>query len=103
STGIFISGFTPKNKGGMGTIQVAIYSVKYPATRDTVSFVGTAWTTATREVNSTKEFGFYPNPAKDKITIKYPAKDAIAVDIYNILGTKVKSVVHQGTETEISI
>jgi hypothetical protein len=45
----------------------------------------------------------YPNPAKDNIVLKYNTKDPIQIDIYNVLGLRVKSAVHNTNESNIDI
>jgi hypothetical protein len=44
----------------------------------------------------------YPNPAKDNLVLKYQVNKPVEVTIYNVLGSKVSSFIHQGTETTIN-
>jgi hypothetical protein len=88
---------------GQGSIKAVVTSKKNPTNSDTVTFNATAWVTSVNETAKAKVLSFYPNPVKDEITIKYPAKNPIEVSIYNILGSKVKSFVHSGKESSIHI
>lgn len=104
-TGEFIGDFVINNKVGSGTAKIRVYVYGNPSgpVGDTLEYQLNAWPTAVKEVNAAKEFSFYPNPAKDHLTIKYPSKEVLSIHIYNVLGTRVKSVAHQGNETEISL
>ncbi|MDZ4666524.1 MAG: T9SS type A sorting domain-containing protein [bacterium] len=102
-TGEFKGDFVINSKSGNGIAKVACYLKNNPAIVDTVEFQLNAWITSVKEVSNNREFTFYPNPAKDKLVIKYQSRDNINVDIYNVLGSKVKSFNHNGIETEINI
>lgn len=104
-TGEFIGDFVPDGKSGSGKAKVLVYSKNNPTTVfDTLEFQMNGWATAVKEVApQNREFSFYPNPAKDKLTIRYHAKENITIDIYNVLGSKVKSVTLSGFETDINI
>jgi len=54
--------------------------------------------------NSAKkqEASIYPNPAKDNLVLKYQVNKPVEVAIYNVLGSKVSSFIHQGAETTIN-
>lgn len=49
------------------------------------------------------EVSFYPNPAKDVITFKYNSGKTAEIYVYNVLGSRVKTFSHTGTETVINI
>lgn len=51
----------------------------------------------------TSEVSFYPNPAKDMITFRYQSGKTLEIVVYNVLGSKVKTFVHTGSETNINI
>lgn len=103
-TGEFKGDFVPSGKPGSGKAKVLVYSKANPSTVfDTIEFQMNAWPTGLKEASSNREFSFYPNPAKDKLTIKFPAKEGITIDFYNVLGAKVKSIVHSGLESDVNI
>ncbi|OYU94452.1 MAG: hypothetical protein CFE21_15705 [Bacteroidetes bacterium B1(2017)] len=103
-SGEFKGDFAPNGKPGNGKAIVYVYSKKNPSTiNDTIEFQINAWVTAVKEVQNNKEFSFYPNPAKDRLNIKYATKEGISIDIYNVLGSKMKTIMHTGFETEINI
>jgi hypothetical protein len=103
-SGEFKGDFVPDGKSGSGKGKVLVYSKANPTTIfDTLEFQMSAWPTSVKEVQATREFNFYPNPAKDRLTIRYNAKENTSIDIYNVLGSKVKTVVLNGFETDINI
>jgi hypothetical protein len=88
---------------GNGSFGVIIKSVKNSSNADTVILSASAWVTAVNEVSKTKTVSFYPNPVKDQITIKFPVKEGITVEIYNVLGMRVKSFTHSSATTSVNI
>jgi hypothetical protein len=102
-SGEFKGDFVPNGNGGSGKAKVHVYAKSNPNNDDTVEFQITGWATGLKENLLAKEFSFYPNPAKDRLNIKFNTRDAVAIDIYNVLGTKVKSFNHIGSESEFNI
>jgi hypothetical protein len=45
----------------------------------------------------------YPNPVRDRLVIKSNTREQISIDIYNVLGSKVKTFNHNGMETEVNM
>lgn len=101
--GEFKGDFVPNNVSGIGTARVLINSVKFPEMFDTLTYTVNAWVTSVKEVNKSKEISVFPNPAKERVTIKYQTKETVAVEVYNVLGTRVKTIYHNGLESEINI
>jgi hypothetical protein len=54
-------------------------------------------------VKLNKDFSFYPNPAKDELVLKYNSKENFQVEIFNILGSKVKTFSLYGGQTTVNI
>lgn len=102
-TGLFYGDFIPNSIDGTSNLTVVIKSTKNPANADTTTMNAVAWVTAVKEVNKTKAISFFPNPVKDQLTVKFQAKQALTVDIYNILGVKVRTFVHEGASTQVSV
>lgn len=103
NTGTFTLDFFSNGNSGSGVMKVAIKSVKTGYT-DTITAEGKVWPVAVKEtVKQNKEFSFYPNPAKDELVLKYNSKENIQVEIFNILGSKVKSFNLFGGQTSINI
>lgn len=102
-SGIFYADFLPEGNNGTANMVVVVTSIKDPSNTDTLTMTANAWMTAVKEVSKTKAVSFFPNPAKDQLTLKFQAKEALNVDIYNILGVKVKTVVHEGASSQIAI
>lgn len=102
--GEFKGDFSPNNISGSGYAKVLLSSVSNPSLKDTLTFIANAWAVSVKEINkNSSDFSYYPNPAKDKLIIKFNVKEPITIHLFNILGTKVKSFVHSGTESEINI
>jgi hypothetical protein len=88
---------------GNGLVKVVIFAKNNPANNDTLTINANSWITAVKEVNKTQPISFYPNPVKDLLTIKVPVKTTVTVDIYNILGTRVKTFVHSDVSTTVNL
>lgn len=91
------------NTGGLDTTKIQIKSVLNPSVKDTVTFIMNAWLTGVNNVSRENVFSFYPNPVKDVLTFKYNTNSTVNVDIYNILGVKVKSFTHDGNSSRINV
>lgn len=92
-----------KNVSGSGMAKVSIVSKNNPANADTLTINVNSWLTSVNELNKIKTVASYPNPVKDELNIKFPSKDNVTVEIYNILGTRVKSFVHSGMNSQTNI
>lgn len=88
---------------GSGNIKMVLSSVKTPQNADTLNFTGTAWTTGLAETIRKKPLSFYPNPVKDQMTIQFHSKGMVHIDIFNVLGEKVKSFSHEAAKPTISV
>ncbi len=88
---------------GNGLVKVLIFAKNNPANNDTLTINTVSWVTAVNEVTKTKSVSFYPNPVREQLTVKFPAKTDIKVDIYNVLGVKVKSFNHNDLSTTVNV
>jgi hypothetical protein len=102
-TGQIKASYTFNNVGGIDTMKVLIKSVANPSNTDTITFVVNAWMTGVNEIGSSKDISFYPNPVKDQLTVKYSTNSPVVVDIYNIIGVKVKSFTHDGASSTVNV
>lgn len=105
-TGEFKGDFVINDKSGSGSGKVVCYVKSNPSIRDTVEFILNAWVTSVKEtVAVNREMSLFPNPAKDRLVIKYQSnsREPISIDVYNVLGSKVKTINHTGLESEINI
>ncbi|MBU3662872.1 MAG: T9SS type A sorting domain-containing protein [Bacteroidetes bacterium] len=102
-TGEFKGDFVPNSIGGNGRALVQIYAIANPTIRDTVEFIINGWAVGLKEANVNREFTMYPNPVKDRLTIKYNARETVNIEIYNVLGTKVKSISHSSLESDVNV
>lgn len=104
-TGEFKGDFVLNDKSGSGSGKVVCYLKSNPSIRDTVEFILNAWVTSIKENVVSREFSLFPNPAKERLVVKYQSqsREPISMDIYNVLGSKIKSIQHTGFETEINI
>ncbi|MCX6186722.1 MAG: T9SS type A sorting domain-containing protein [Bacteroidetes bacterium] len=98
----FSTGTAPFSPGNANT-KIMFKSARNSASKDTLTVDVKGWATAVKEVAKSKEFSFYPNPAKDNLVLKYSTKEPIQIDIYNILGLRVKTVIYNNNELNIDI
>lgn len=91
------------NTSGLGTAKVIIVAINNPANADTLTINANSWVTGVNEVSKTKNITFFPNPVKDQLTIRFAAKNDITIEIYNVLGTRVKSFTHTGLNSQTNI
>ncbi|MCE2787607.1 MAG: T9SS type A sorting domain-containing protein [Bacteroidota bacterium] len=97
--GLTFSGFA-----GTGNMKVIFKSKQNPAYTDTLFVTANSWTTAYKEVKkSGSEFTFYPNPVKENLHIKFPSTNESRVEIYNVLGMKVKSITNEGSNVVMNV
>lgn len=94
--------FDFQNTQGSGMIKMVLSSNKISANTDTLVFNGTAWTTGLNDVRK-QTLSFYPNPVKDQMTIQFQTKGMVQVEIFNILGARVKSFTHDSSKPTISL
>jgi len=88
------------NVAGTGSAVIVVQSLKYANISDTFSINATAWVTSVKKTTKTQNtLTVYPNPAKDIISISVPSKNAVTIEIFNVLGSKVKVYQHEGGET----
>jgi hypothetical protein len=103
NTGVFLLDFFSNGNSGTGVMKVAIKSVK-TGFSDTIIAEGKVWPVSVKETaKQNKEFSFYPNPAKDELVLKYNSKENFQVEIFNILGSKVKTFSLFGGQTTVNI
>jgi hypothetical protein len=104
-TGEFKGDFVLNDKSGSGAGKVVCYLKSNPSIRDTVEFILNAWITSVKETAVNRELSLFPNPAKDRLVIKYQgvSREPVSMEIYNVLGSKVKSINHTGIETDVNI
>jgi hypothetical protein len=87
---------------GNGRTKIIIKSEK-TGYFDTISVEAKVWAVTVKEVKQNKEFSFYPNPAKDELMVKYFSKESFQIEIYNILGSKVKTFNLNGGQANVNI
>jgi Secretion system C-terminal sorting domain len=91
------------NTSGSGVVKVAIYAKNNTSNADTLTVRPNSWVTSVNEVSKTNTFRFYPNPVKDQLHIKFAASNPVRMELFNILGVKVKSFTHEGQLTSIPV
>jgi hypothetical protein len=92
-----------KNVSGTGTARVAVVCKTNSANSDTLVINVNSWITSVNELSKIKDVCFFPNPVKEQLNLKFQSKEAIAVDIFNVLGTRVKTFIHSGTNSQVNI
>lgn len=94
--------FYSKNVGGTGYVKLLVQFVGKPQSADTLFLSAKGWSTGLKQIRNSAEVSMYPNPARNEISLKYPVTKPVEVSIYNVLGSKVKTFTHSGTETSIN-
>ncbi len=95
--------FDFQNMHGSGSFAIVVSSVKNPTDMDTVTFNANAWLTSVNEVKNQKSIVVYPNPVRDQLNIQYQAKDRVNIEIYNLLGSKVKSFTNEALNNTVHV
>ncbi len=95
--------FYPQSVGGTGTVRVAVWAGSDSANADTLTYSIDAWTVGLKEEVKEKELNVYPNPATSDLTLEFASESTVKVEIYNVLGKKLKSTTHQGRQSKISV
>lgn len=88
---------------GNGQVKVVVKSVSNSNITDTFTMIATSWATGLNDIKKTADVSFYPNPAKDVITIKQNSNKQTEVAIYNVLGSKVKTITVGAGENALNI
>lgn len=102
-TGPLQGDFIFNDIGGNGNVRVVIKSLSNSSMIDTFSMIAKGWATGVNDIKKTNTISFYPNPAKDIITLKQKGNKTIDISIYNILGSIVKNITLNPGENSISI
>ena len=95
--------FYSKNVAGSATVKIRLAYVNGAHDADTITLMAKGWATGLNSAKKQAEVSFYPNPAKDVITLRYNSVKPIEVTVFNVLGAKVKTFTHNGTETALNI
>lgn len=84
---------------GTGIVRIIINSTTITDYEDTITFTVTALPLSLRKVSKqTPQLKVFPNPAKDVIQVEMISKQPATIDVYNVLGAKVKTITHRGDD-----
>jgi hypothetical protein len=89
--------------GGTATVKMVLTYENGSPNSDTATFIVKGWATGLKTIRNAAEISLYPNPSRHEITLKYPVNKPIEVSVYNVLGSRVKTFVHNGSETTFNI
>lgn len=95
--------FIFKDLKGNSQVKVVVESKSNTAVSDTFTMIAASWATGLNDIKKTADVSFYPNPAKDVITIKQNSNKQTEVAIYNVLGSKVKTITVGAGENALNI
>ena len=95
--------FFSKSIPGNATIKIRFSYANGSHNADTLTLMAKGWATGLTTIKKQSVVTFFPNPAKDVVTLKYATTKSIDVVIYNVLGAKVKSFTHSSNETTLNI
>lgn len=80
---------------GVGVMKIRIHSVMDPSISDTFSITATSWLTSVKKSAAPKNLTVYPNPATEYVMVDVPSKTATTIEVYNVLGSKVRTYQHE--------
>jgi len=103
ASGPLKASFDFQNKQATACMVITVNSVKVPANIDTVTYCATSWRTGIAETNSNRSIAAYPNPVKENLNISFPVKDKVTLEIYNVVGAKVKSISTDQSSNSINV
>jgi hypothetical protein len=95
--------FYTKGIPGYATVKIRLAYANGAHNADTITLQAQGWATGLNTLKKQSVVSFFPNPAKDAITLKYTTTNTIDVTVYNVLGAKVKSFTHSSNETTLNI
>ncbi|MFN4972440.1 MAG: T9SS type A sorting domain-containing protein [Bacteroidota bacterium] len=80
---------------GIGVMKIRIYSVMDSSISDTFTITATSWLTSVKKSAALKNLSVYPNPATEYVMVDVPSKTSTAIEVYNVLGSKVHTHQHE--------
>ncbi|MCU0443262.1 MAG: T9SS type A sorting domain-containing protein, partial [Bacteroidia bacterium] len=103
ASGVFYAKFHPNSISGSSNLGIVVRSITNSLNADTVLINVNTWATSVNEASSAKNIALYPNPVKNQLGISYQSTNELYMDIYNVLGVKVKSFTYTNTSGLIDI
>lgn len=95
--------YTFNNVAGADTLRFAIQSLLTPSSVDTLTMYASSWRTGVKEVANSNEVSIYPNPAKDILNVKLNSPLNSTIEIYNVIGVKIKTFSTDGSLSKLNI
>lgn len=83
----FKIGWSLFETAGTGSVTVSVNSKRYPEFKDTITMQIATLVSFTKITQP--DFFVYPNPVKDKMTIRFSNTNSKTIEIYDILGNKI--------------
>jgi hypothetical protein len=84
---------------GTGVVKIVISSTTIAGYEDTITFTVTALPLSVKKVNKhSTQLKVFPNPAKDVIQVEMSSRQPATIEVYNVLGAKVKTITHKGDD-----
>lgn len=96
--------FYPSNTDGIGYNRVIVWRGNDSLNADTLEFNADTWGTSARLIKGgNKDLTVYPNPANKELNLRFEASATATVEIYDVLGKKMKSYTHTGNTSSTNI
>lgn len=87
--GMINTHFYPNNLAGNGFVKIKVYPTNTPADSVILTFHGNATTTDVNKVTPAPQFGVYPNPASNSVSILGSHLQDRTIQIFDALGRKI--------------
>lgn len=96
--------FYPAMTDGTGFNRLIVWRGNDSLNADTVEVTADTWGTTARLVKGgNKDVTVYPNPANNELNLRFEAVGTVSVEIYDVLGKKMKSYTHSGNTSRTDI
>ncbi len=95
--------FYLNNTAGTGHVKVMVWAGNDMANADTAEFTATTWAVNVAKVSNDKEVKIYPNPAGSSLNLDFNTTGTVKVEIFDVLGKKLKSFSHNGESSTYNI
>ncbi len=96
--------FYPQNTAGTGFNRLLVWRGNDSLNADTVEYTADTWGNSARLIRgSNKDLTVYPNPANKELSLRFEASTTASVEIFDVLGKKMKSYTHSGNTSTADI
>ena len=99
SSGQLLVHFFLYNTPGNGSIQLTVYEVGNSSNMTTATYDASAILAGINDGIIGEKISYFPNPAKNFLTVQFPTDYLETVELFNILGVRIKSFKTNGSNS----